>query len=60
MKEPVVSDDLRCRKLDTQSGTTTGLEIEIKSFPRLHCRRSYANGKSFNSEDKQKVGNVIF
>ena len=25
MKEPVVSDDLRCRKLDTQSDTTTGL-----------------------------------
>ena len=31
MKEPVVSDDLRCRKLDTQSDTTTGLEIEKKA-----------------------------
>ena len=27
IKEPVVSDDLRWRKLDTQSDTTTGLEI---------------------------------
>lgn len=42
-----------------QSNTTIGLK-QVKRFQRLHCKRSYANGESLNSEDKQKVANVIF
>ena len=33
---------------------------QVKRFQRLHWKRSYANGESLNSEDKQKVANVIF